>query len=150
MTSVVILVRNVDYSLLLAKPSLYTHFGQTVSECIAAAAGVASHAVTWKLQAGSVLVVSRISAPEGMHHSVLSSRLKQNADTLSQQIVAHLSRLAGIKEVETGNLSVSDVRPVGETITPGPPVRLDVLSAVLILLVATAVWLWCRVCSLRQ
>lgn len=150
MTSVVILVRNVDYGLLLAKRPLYTQFGQTVSECVAAAAGVASNAVTWKLRAGSVLVVNSISAPEGMHPSVLHSRLEESRMTLSHHIVARLHRMVGIEDVTTGNLSVSEVRPLGGTVPPGPPVRLDVLSAALILLVAAAVWLWCRVCASRN
>jgi len=97
-----------------------------------------------------VRVVSSISVPGGMHPSEMRSQLEKSAVTLSHQIDARLQSLVGIRDVTTGNLSVSEVRPLGEAISPGPQVRLDILSAAVILLVAAAVWLWCRLCASRK
>jgi len=101
-------LNNIQFSLLVASPSLFSEFELKVKQSLAKTAGhgVSPHDVSVKLKPGSVIVVASIHASNKASASTLQSNLFENPAMLDE-LIAEVKEVPGIQTATTGAITAT-------------------------------------------
>mmetsp|Transcript_41201 Transcript_41201/g.74478 ORF Transcript_41201/g.74478 Transcript_41201/m.74478 type:complete len:770 (+) Transcript_41201:78-2387(+) len=119
-------VEGIDYNLLVADDSTYSELQSITKDVIAkyAGHGITDEDVAVNCSAGSVVVDTAISVPNGVDPAEVAAELDKNRVLIEQELLSRLASMPGIDSVATGPLSISGLSingdgPVSAAALPG-------------------------------
>jgi hypothetical protein len=121
--SLTLRLNNMQFSLLLARPSVLSELRSKVKSVIATAAGndVLPSDVALDIMPGSVIISAALQTFSGRQSEVDAIQTNLNTNQMIQEITAEVGAIAGIESVTTGEVSTSIVSvPTLQTTSASP------------------------------
>jgi len=103
---VTLLIEGIDYSLLVARPTLRAQLELELKQAIAAGQTFSQYGISVDLSSGSLLVTFRILPGAGADFTTLAQQLRLARNSIAQRAAALLRTIPGIAEVTVGTVTV--------------------------------------------
>jgi len=126
---VVMIITNVEYSLLNEEHEIFDAFARIIKETLATSAGIGLDSVTSTFSAGSVQVNSELVMPPGSSADAERAKLQED-DGMTGRLSSELQTIPRIDRVTTGKIGIHILQQVAEPRAhESPPTQL--LSALI-------------------